>query len=279
MARTFKPYATLRTRKSGTSRPGENLFHEPLLWRCILLAALTYLVWSEKISIVLNLSPRASAERAEVGPPKKVRAAVLADTPAEAAAPKPARPKAQVVLPPSSKGHITYAVDPGFAERNGTDNVVVAQSMQLCREYVERYAPVAVAEMQQYGIPASITLAQGLLESNAGDSQLAQRTNNHFGIKCFSNKCKKGHCANFTDDSHKDFFVRYDNVWSSYRAHSAFLKNTRRYSPLFQLGPTDYAGWARGLAEAGYATDKKYADKLIALIENLELERFGQGVK
>jgi len=265
----------MHTRPSGTSRPQENLLNEPVLWRCLLLAALTYLVWSEKISIILDFSPNRSAERTETSPPKKVRAAMLSDM--ESVAP-PAKPKAQVLLPPTAKGHFTFAVDPGFAERNGTATGQVTAAMRQCRDYIERYAPVAVAEMQKFGIPASITLAQGLLESNAGDSQLAQSTNNHFGIKCFSNKCKKGHCANFTDDTHKDFFVRYDNVWSSYRAHSAFLKNSRRYGQLFQLQPTDYRGWARGLAQAGYATDKMYADKLIALIQNLELDQYDQSL-
>jgi flagellum-specific peptidoglycan hydrolase FlgJ len=128
--------------------------------------------------------------------------------------------------------------------------------------------------MRRFGIPASITLAQGLLESNAGDSPLVRKTNNHFGIKCFSKTCKRGHCANFTDDSHKDFFVRYDNAWSSYRAHSQFLKNTKRYAALFNLDPADYRAWAQGLEKAGYATDPLYAEKLVALIENLGLNRY-----
>lgn len=150
--------------------------------------------------------------------------------------------------------------------------------MAVCRSYIERFAPVAVAEMRRYGIPASIALAQGLLESNAGDSPLARKTNNHFAIKCFSKTCKRGHCLNFTDDSHKDFFIRYENVWSSYRAHSLLLKNSKRYSALFQLEPTDYRGWAYGLKKAGYATDPLYAEKLIALIENLSLHRYDEAV-
>jgi flagellum-specific peptidoglycan hydrolase FlgJ len=140
--------------------------------------------------------------------------------------------------------------------------------------YIAQYSPVAQAEMRQHGIPASITLAQGLLESNAGQSGLSKKCNNHFGIKCFSKRCKRGHCHNFTDDTHKDFFIRYDNVWASYKAHSAFLKQTPRYKKCFQLAKNDYKGWARGLAKAGYATDPRYAEKLIALVEQFDLGRF-----
>ena len=141
-------------------------------------------------------------------------------------------------------------------------------------KYVERYGDVAKKEMAKFGIPASITLAQGLLESNVGESKLATRNNNHFGMKCFSRSCKKGHCSNFTDDSHKDFFRKYNSSWESYRAHSFLLKNGKRYSGLFKLKRTDYKGWARGLKKAGYATDKYYAEKLINLIEDLDLHKY-----
>lgn len=142
------------------------------------------------------------------------------------------------------------------------------------KAYVKRFAKVAQMEMEKYGIPASITLAQGLLESNVGESKLATRNNNHFGMKCFSRRCRKGHCSNFTDDSHKDFFRIYKSAWESYRAHSLLLKRSERYQPLFELRSTDYRSWARGLKKAGYATDPDYAQKLVNLIENLDLDRF-----
>ena len=141
--------------------------------------------------------------------------------------------------------------------------------------YVKRFALVAKAEMEKYGIPASITLAQGLIESNAGESKLSVRNHNHFGMKCFSKKCRKGHCSNFTDDSHKDFFRKYKSSWESYRAHSQLLMG-KRYRHLKKLNLKDYKGWARGLKKAGYATDKRYAEKLIHLIEELDLNRFDQ---
>jgi flagellum-specific peptidoglycan hydrolase FlgJ len=139
--------------------------------------------------------------------------------------------------------------------------------------YVARFAHVAKAEMKKYGIPASITLAQGLIESNAGESRLSKQNNNHFGMKCFSKKCSKGHCSNFTDDSHKDFFRKYETAWESFRAHSQLL-TANRYRRLFQLHQTDYKGWANGLQKAGYATDPKYAQKLIHIIEELELGQY-----
>ena len=134
--------------------------------------------------------------------------------------------------------------------------------------YIKRYAATAVAEMKAYGVPASITIAQGLLETNAGNSALARKNNNHFGIKCFSKKCKKGHCSNFTDDTHKDFFVKYPSAWASYRAHSKFLRSGR-YARI----EGSYTDWAHGLKKAGYATAPDYAQSLIRLIRLYGLDR------
>lgn len=139
--------------------------------------------------------------------------------------------------------------------------------------YVDEYLTIARREMREYGIPASITLAQALLESDAGESSLATRNNNHFGIKCFSRSCRKGHCSNFEDDFHKDFFRIYKDSEESFRAHSHLLRKPR-YKPLFQHDPLDYRAWARGLKAAGYATDPQYAEKLIELIEELQLYQY-----
>lgn len=139
-------------------------------------------------------------------------------------------------------------------------------------EYIEQFAPIAVQEMKDYGIPASITLAQGILESGDGNSRLAAQANNHFGIKChddWSGKTIKHH-----DDRRNECFRVYQDPNESYRDHSLFLTERSRYSELFNLKPTDYKGWARGLKKAGYATDPKYADRLIDLIERHELYRF-----
>lgn len=139
--------------------------------------------------------------------------------------------------------------------------------------YVAKYRDIALEEQRTHGIPASITLAQGLLESGIGRSKLATRNNNHFGLKCFSKKCSKDHCSNHSDDHHKDFFRIFLSPEESYRAHSKLLQKSR-YQKLFRLSPTDYKGWAHGLSAAGYATDPRYPEKLIALIENLGLRRY-----
>lgn len=143
---------------------------------------------------------------------------------------------------------------------------------EMALDYIERFHDIAEGEMQKYGIPASISLAQGLVESRAGDSKLARRNNNHFGIKCFSRRCKKGHCSNFTDDTHKDFFRVFASPWESWRAHSQMLASGR-YTKLKRYG-RDYRQWAYGLKAAGYATDRTYAEKLIGIIERYELYRF-----
>ncbi len=147
------------------------------------------------------------------------------------------------------------------------------QQQQLA--YVDEFKLVALAEMSAHGIPASITLAQGLLESGTGRSTLARKNHNHFGIKCFSKKCRKGHCSNHSDDHHKDFFRIFENPEESYQAHSQVLMKDR-YKSLFSLPITDYRGWAHGLRKAGYATDPRYGDKLIRMIEDLELWRYDE---
>jgi len=141
------------------------------------------------------------------------------------------------------------------------------------KNYIRNYNQLAIEEMRRYKIPASITLAQGLLETDGGKSKLATNNNNHFGIKCFSKKCKKGHCSNFNDDSHKDFFRKYSSAKESYRAHSHFL-NKSRYKSLFKLNIKDYKSWAYEIKKCGYATDKKYPEKLINLIKKYELHIF-----
>ena len=155
-----------------------------------------------------------------------------------------------------------------------TINRVLSARQKKQMVYVKRFAKVAQSEMHKYGIPASIKLAQGLLESQAGESSLATKNNNHFGIKCFSKSCQKGHCRNFSDDSHKDFFKVYPSAWESYRAHSLFLQGSR-YRHL-QSTENGYREWAIGLQKAGYATDPQYASKLIRLIEDLALYRYDE---
>ncbi len=139
-------------------------------------------------------------------------------------------------------------------------------------EYVNRYSELAVEQMREHRIPASITLAQGLLESGAGMSELARKSNNHFGIKCGSSW--SGRTVSHDDDARGECFRAYRNPKDSYEDHSAFLKRGARYAFLFQLDLTDYKGWARGLKKAGYATDPSYANRLITIIEDYELYKY-----
>ncbi|MBQ9385711.1 MAG: glucosaminidase domain-containing protein [Bacteroidaceae bacterium] len=138
--------------------------------------------------------------------------------------------------------------------------------------YIARYSDMAVDQMKQYGIPASITLAQGLLESDAGRSTLASKCNNHFGIKCHNDW--KGRKMYHDDDERQECFRCYGSPEDSYRDHSLFLVNGARYKDLFKLGATDYKGWAKGLKAAGYATSPTYAQKLIELIERYGLDHY-----
>ena len=137
--------------------------------------------------------------------------------------------------------------------------------------YIERYAEIAVEEMYRSGVPASITLAQGLLESRYGQSELAVKGNNHFGIKCHN---WNGAGMYYDDDRRGECFRKYASPEESYRDHSDFLRFRDRYRFLFDLEPTDYKGWAHGLKKAGYATDSKYPQKLISLIEEFELYKY-----
>ena len=143
-------------------------------------------------------------------------------------------------------------------------------------EYISYFKTVAINEMHLYGIPASITLAQGILESGSGKGRLARKANNHFGIKCHS---WNGDKIYHDDDEAQECFRKYKDPNTSYRDHSEFLANRKRYSGLFKLKITDYKGWAKGLRKAGYATDPKYPKKLISLIERYELHKFDKNFK
>ncbi len=144
------------------------------------------------------------------------------------------------------------------------------------KTYIATYAKWAVKEMKRTGIPASITLAQGILESGNGQSRLATEGNNHFGIKCHDGW--KGKTMFVDDDKPDECFRVYRDPKQSYKDHSEFLLNRSRYDGLFLLDPRDYAAWARGLKAAGYATSPTYAEKLIKIIEEEELYRFDQQV-
>lgn len=149
---------------------------------------------------------------------------------------------------------------------------VAATSTRITRtQYVKMYHKVAQEKMKEHGIPASITLAQGILESDCGNSSLAKKANNHFGIKCHD---WKGPSVRYDDDKRNECFRKYKNAGESFEDHSAFLTGRGRYESLFKLKTTDYKGWAKGLKKAGYATDPRYADRLIKIIEEEGLYKY-----
>ncbi len=145
------------------------------------------------------------------------------------------------------------------------------------RTYIETYKDLAIEQMNKYGIPASITLAQGLLETAAGQSRLAKKANNHFGIKVTSDW--KGPYILADDDAPNEKFRKYRKAADSYEDHSLFLHKHPRYAPLFKLSITDYKGWARTLKKCGYATNPHYASSLINIIERYDLTQYDRGGK
>lgn len=152
---------------------------------------------------------------------------------------------------------------------------VIGQSKSnSTQDYINTYTKIAIEQEKQYGIPACITLAQGILESGSGRSRLATEANNHFGIKCHNDW--KGKKIYKDDDKKNECFRVYDNAEQSYIDHSLFLVGKKRYAELFQLKITDYKGWAKGLKKAGYATNPKYPQLLIDIIELYDLANITQ---
>lgn len=155
-----------------------------------------------------------------------------------------------------------------------TTKVKVTKAIVL--DYITKYKGIAQNNMRQYGIPSSIILGQGILESGAGTGPLCTSANNHFGIKCHNDW--KGASIKYDDDAAQECFRKYDEASESYKDHAVFLTNRSWYLPLFKLDKDDYKQWAKGLKNAGYATDPKYPDKLIAIIELYELNQYDSEV-
>lgn len=158
-----------------------------------------------------------------------------------------------------------------------TFSIVAQNRLKPYEDYIAKYNVIATRQQKLHGVPASITLAQGILESGAGNSEMAIRSNNHFGIKCHNGWT--GDTIMHFDDGVNSCFRKYAKPEESFDDHSLFLVKGRRYAPLFQLDVTDYKGWAYGLKNAGYATDPTYADKLIRIIETYSLNDYTKGRK
>lgn len=247
-------------------------------WFQLSLFSLLALWWGTQrhIHVTIEIAPGRAALQEQiaqafvwqVGAPANLDAAVASDSTPSAAI---GSPREHVVWEPKHFGNLTFVLDPDFARRNSVPRELVEMKLDNCKRYIERFARVAIAEMEKYGVPASITLAQALLESDAGASKLARESNNHFGIKCRP-RCLECTCRNYADDDRYDMFRVFHTAWESFRAHSR-LMHDERYRHLLQYG-TDYRKWAEGLEAAGYATDPQYAEKLIQIVEYFDLYLF-----
>ena len=154
---------------------------------------------------------------------------------------------------------------------------MMAQQRMTTPEYIDKYKDIAIKKQKEFKIPASITLAQGILESGSGNSTLARKANNHFGIKC--HKGWSGKTYYMDDDAEDECFRKYKKAEDSYRDHSKFLTQRGRYSFLFEYKTTDYKKWAYGLKKAGYATNPKYPQLLIKIIEKYNLDQYDKNYK
>ena len=185
------------------------------------------------------------------------------------------KPKTEVVQTakkPKTPAKPSTQVKPKLASEviESTSKTVV--TTDLINGYIFHYKEIAMTNMRMYGIPASIILAQGILESGAGNGDLAVSANNHFGIKCYTDWT--GESVRHDDDTIQECFRKYKNPEESFKDHANILSNRKRYASLFNLRNGDYKAWARGLRAAGYATDPKYPDKLISYIERFNLHQY-----
>lgn len=185
------------------------------------------------------------------------------------------KPKKTVVTKKSTSTKSTSTKSTSSSDRNtevieSTSRTVVYSD--VVNNYVAQFKDIAKGNMKQYGIPASIILAQGILESGAGSGTLSKTANNHFGIKCHTGWT--GESVRHDDDSDQECFRKYKDPAESYRDHAEFLTGRSRYASLFKLEKGDYEAWAKGLKAAGYATDPKYPDKLISYIERYNLHQY-----
>jgi flagellum-specific peptidoglycan hydrolase FlgJ len=184
--------------------------------------------------------------------------------------------KVEMVKPAESNNPVVNLTDtikttePKTEILEATTRVKVTTEMVLA--YIDLYKSIAKSNMVQYGIPSSICLGQGILESGAGTGPLSAIANNHFGIKCHQDW--NGASVKYDDDAAQECFRKYNQASDSYNDHALFLKNRKWYQPLFKLEKDDYKGWANGLKAAGYATDPKYPEKLIAIIERYHLDQY-----
>jgi len=244
-------------------------------FRILILAVALHVFFNKDISIQFNMNAAGQVGEALVIQPvsyEKNQQQKVSVTPVSKRSSSHKEKKKTVPPEANNFSNLGFILNPDYARRKKIDRRIVQQKLENCQAYIKAYEPIARKEREKYDIPVSITLAQGLLESNAGDSRLAKESNNHFGIKCRT-KCLGCTCRNYSDDDIYDMFRVFESTWESFREHSILLSGNR-YKHLKKLPARDYKNWAHGLKKAGYATDKRYAEKLIRIIEELDLDRF-----
>ena len=202
---------------------------------------------------------------------------------------QPAKPKATKTTQTSNSGVIEKRYEAAIEQNKSTDNSTVLSRTEILEAttqvkvttemvlaYIDQFDEIAKSNMKQYGIPASIILGQGILESGAGTGPLSVLANNHFGIKC--HKDWTGPSVKYDDDAAQECFRKYERATESYQDHALFLSTRQRYKNLFELEKNDYKQWAIGLKAAGYATDPKYPEKLTSIIERYQLQKYDSEV-
>jgi hypothetical protein len=236
---------------------------ESFCWKLLLLSAMAYFVWSEKISIDIGFFSIRKAELRDQFERQSADFFGLLGF--------DSRSETGVRLDEEVFQNTTFAIDPSYAHRKHIDEITVDQCREKCRLFVKRYSPVAIAEMRRYGVPASILLAQSLLASDAGCDEQVQSCNNFFLRTCDNSFCKRQHIA--LGDDALDVFP---NLWGSFRAQSLFFKNAEVFAYLIERHNHDPHTWAKALDTTGYSTDPLYGAKLRALVKSMSLEVFDQ---
>ena len=257
-------------------------------WFALFVAfALLYLFTDREFSIQFRLYDAPVATNERLPAPRAVRTAALPTVPAPKVNSKPPAATARPTIPtaaatpaaPSRRvfrhsdyQDLQFLLEPDYATRHQLPRDLVDAKLDACRAYVTRFAKTAIAEKARYNVPVAIKLAQGLLESENGKNPLAVAANNHFALPCGISPDATG-CLPAQRYGHTAEFQRFDAPWNSFRMHSLLL-NSDQYSHLLRLPAKDYKAWARGLQMAGYSPDPNYADKLVKVIEGLELFLF-----
>lgn len=246
--------------------PKGRFFGADLLMKVILLVSLTWLVFSKDVSLDFRLMAAQGVEQQNwVGLSSLF--GTQSNSTLERSNLSPALQAKANEIP-----NLSVVLSKQYLKSKGVPAEIINEKLRVIQSYLKRYAPMAKKEMKRYGIPASVTLAQALLESDAGGSLLALETNNHFGLKCKS-KCSGCTCKNYPDDDDFDMFRVFSKPADSFREHSLLLQG-ERYHSLYLLDTNDLEGWCHGLKKAGYATDPNYAPKLIHIIKSLKLNRY-----